>query len=155
MAKVVYGSPIDAFDKDSTLFEGLPKPQAALLMTSVTSIGTNGLQRFRTPSWPISARAWRMPGILWRVNLSNVPCVPSEGADAFAWSPDSKSLVYVSRKLKGMEYVFSTDSNLFLYNLEDGSTTLLTEGMPGYDTDPVFSPRRTHSRMAVDAYRKI
>ena len=25
MKKVVYGSPIDAFDKDSTLFEGLPK----------------------------------------------------------------------------------------------------------------------------------
>ncbi len=35
---------------------------------------------------------------------------PFGGADAFAWSPDSKSLVYVSRKLKGMEYVFSTDS---------------------------------------------
>ena len=52
------------------------------------------------------------------------PMRPFGGADAFAWSPDSKSLVYVSRKLKGMEYVFSTDSNLFLYNLEDGSTRI-------------------------------
>ncbi|MDE6027613.1 MAG: S9 family peptidase, partial [Muribaculaceae bacterium] len=55
-------------------------------------------------------------------------------------SPDSKSLIYVSRKQKGQDMVFSTDSNLYLYNLADKSTKNLTEGMPGYDTDPVFSP---------------
>ena len=68
------------------------------------------------------------------------PMRPFGGADAFAWNPDSKSLVYVSRKLKGQEYAFSTDSNLYLYELESGKTSLLTDGMPGYDTDPVFSP---------------
>jgi dipeptidyl aminopeptidase/acylaminoacyl peptidase len=68
------------------------------------------------------------------------PMRPFGDASAFAWNPDSKSLVYVCRKLKGMDYAFSTDSGLYLYELESGKTTLLTDGMPGYDTDPVFSP---------------
>ncbi len=46
----------------------------------------------------------------------------------------------MSRKLKGQEYAFSTDSNLYLYDLESGQTKNLTEDNPGYDTDPVFSP---------------
>lgn len=68
------------------------------------------------------------------------PVKPFGGIESFAWSPDSKSLVYVSRKKDGMEYAISTDSDLYLYNLADKSTRNLTEGMLGYDTNPVFSP---------------
>ncbi len=68
------------------------------------------------------------------------PMLPFGGSESFAWSPDSKNLVYVSRKKVGMEYSLSTDSNLYLYNLDNNSTTLLTEGMYGYDTAPAFSP---------------
>lgn len=68
------------------------------------------------------------------------PVKPFGGIESFAWSPDSKSLVYTSRKKTGMEYAISTNSDLFLYNLADGSTRNLTEGMYGYDTNPVFSP---------------
>ena len=73
------------------------------------------------------------------------PMRPFGGAESFAWTPDGTKLVYVSRKLKGIDYVFSTDSNLYLYDLASGNTELLTgEGYPGYDTDPVFSPDATH-----------
>ncbi len=69
------------------------------------------------------------------------PMRPFGGAESFAFSPDSKQLIYVSRKQKGMDYAFSTDSNLYLYDIAQGKTVKnLTEGMPGYDTDPVFSP---------------
>ncbi len=68
------------------------------------------------------------------------PVKPFGGVESFAWSPDSKSLVYTSRKKTGMEYAISTDSDLYLYNVADGSTKNLTEGMYGYDTNPVFSP---------------
>ena len=34
----------------------------------------------------------------------------------------------------------STNSDLYLYNLENGETRNLTEGMMGYDTAPAFSP---------------
>ena len=59
------------------------------------------------------------------------PMKPWGGIESFAWSPDSKSLVYVSRKKTGMEYAISTNSDLFLYNLADGSTRNLTEGKIG------------------------
>ena len=69
------------------------------------------------------------------------PMKPFGGIESFAWSPDSKTLVYVSRKKEGMEYSLSTDSDLYLYDLETKQTTNLTEGMFGYDTNPVFSPK--------------
>ncbi len=68
------------------------------------------------------------------------PMRPFGGVESFAWSKDSKSLVYVSRKKSGVEYAVSTNSDLYLYKLEDKTTINLTEGMMGYDTNPVFSP---------------
>ena len=68
------------------------------------------------------------------------PMKPFGGSESFAWSPDSKQLVYVSRKKTGKDYAVSTNSDLYLYDLEQQSTRNLTEGMMGYDTAPVFSP---------------
>lgn len=68
------------------------------------------------------------------------PMKPFGGIESFAWSPDGKSLIYVSRKKTGMEYALSTNSDLYLYNLADKSTVNLTEGMMGYDTAPTYSP---------------
>ena len=47
---------------------------------------------------------------------------PFGGIEEFAWSPDSKSLAYVMRKKTGRDYAISTDSDIFLYNLETGKT---------------------------------
>lgn len=68
------------------------------------------------------------------------PMKPFGGIESFAWSPDSKELVYVSRKKEGMAYAVSTNSDLYCYNLESGETRNLTEGMMGYDTNPAYSP---------------
>lgn len=68
------------------------------------------------------------------------PMRPFGGVESFAWSPDSKILVYTSRKKTGMEYALSTNSDLYAYNLTTEATTNLTEGMMGYDTNPAFSP---------------
>lgn len=67
------------------------------------------------------------------------PMRPFGGVESFAWSPDSKILVYTSRKKTGMEYALSTNSDLYAYNLTTETTTNLTEGMMGYDTNPAFS----------------
>lgn len=71
------------------------------------------------------------------------PMKPFGGIESFAWSPDSKQVVYVSRKKTGMEYAVSTNSDLYLYDLEMATTRNLTEGMMGYDTAPAFSPDGT------------
>ena len=83
------------------------------------------------------------------------PMKPFGGIESFAWTPDSKGLIYVSRKKTGVEYAISTNSDLYLYNLADNSTRNLTEGMMGYDTCPVFSPDGkylTWLSMELDGY---
>lgn len=68
------------------------------------------------------------------------PMRPFGGAESLAWSPDSKQLVYVSRKKTGKEYSLSTNSDLYLYDIATKTTANLTEGMLGYDIAPCFSP---------------
>ena len=67
------------------------------------------------------------------------PMKPFGGIESFAWAPDGKSLVYVSRKKTGLEYSLSTNSDLYQYDLATKTTRNLTEGMMGYDTAPAFS----------------
>lgn len=68
------------------------------------------------------------------------PMRPWGGVESLAWSPDSKSLIYVCRKKMGKEYAVSTNSDLYRYQLDGGTTENLTEGMMGYDTYPIVSP---------------
>ncbi len=68
------------------------------------------------------------------------PMKPFGGVESFSWTPDSKSIAYTSRKKTGLEYSISTNSDIYLYNLETQETRNLTEGMMGYDTNPTFSP---------------
>lgn len=68
------------------------------------------------------------------------PSLPFGGIEELAWSPDSKTIAYTSKKKVGMEYSLSTNSDIYLYDLETKQTKNLTEGMQGYDRNPVFSP---------------
>lgn len=72
------------------------------------------------------------------------PLRPFGGMEQIAWSPDGISLVYTARKKQGIAYAKSTNSDLYAYNLETGTTINLTEGMMGYDQNPVFSPDGTY-----------
>ncbi len=68
------------------------------------------------------------------------PVRPNGGMEQICWSPDSKFIAYTAKKTMGTEYAQNTNSDIFLYSLESGKTENLTNGMPGYDMDPVFSP---------------
>jgi dipeptidyl aminopeptidase/acylaminoacyl peptidase len=68
------------------------------------------------------------------------PLAPFGGMEQITWSPDGKTVAYTCRKKTGMAYAVSTNSDIYLYSLADGSTKNLTEGMMGYDIAPVFSP---------------
>ncbi len=68
------------------------------------------------------------------------PMKPFGGIESLAWTPDSKSITYVSRKKTGKEYSLSTNSDLYKYDLSTKKTINLTEGMMGYDTAPLYSP---------------
>ncbi len=82
------------------------------------------------------------------------PMLPWGGIESFAWTPDSKQLIYTCRKKTGKEYAFSTNSDLYLYDVASGKTVKnLTEGMMGYDTNPrVFKDKMAFLSMEHDGY---
>lgn len=94
------------------------------------------------------------------------PGEPFGGTEQLAWSTDSKQIAYTCRKKTGRDYAVSTDSDIFLYDTENGTTKNLCkpEGYKnpevdytktlgsqsvnqqegdlnvGYDVNPKFSP---------------
>jgi dipeptidyl aminopeptidase/acylaminoacyl peptidase len=68
------------------------------------------------------------------------PLMPFGGIEEISWAPNGKAIAYTCKKLKGKAYTLSTNSDVYLYNMESGETKNLTEGMPGYDRAPFFSP---------------
>ena len=73
------------------------------------------------------------------------PMLPFGGMEEFDWSPDGKSIAYTCRKKAGLEYTKSTDSDIYLYNLESGKTVNLCkiagdqDRNLGYDINPRFN----------------
>lgn len=68
------------------------------------------------------------------------PLAPFGGMEQITWSPDSKTIAYTCRKKKGLAYTLSTNSDIYLYQIDNGSVVNMTEGMMGYDVAPVYSP---------------
>jgi len=69
----------------------------------------------------------------------HAPQKPFGGDEDYIWSPDGKSIVYVSKKKAGMDYALSTNTDLYEYNLATGAAINLTDGMKGYDIQPSYS----------------
>lgn len=68
------------------------------------------------------------------------PMKPYGGIEQLAWSTDGNTIAYTCRKKTGKEYAVSTNSDIYFYHVETGTTTNMTEGMMGYDINPSFSP---------------
>ena len=75
------------------------------------------------------------------------PQKPFGGDEDYIWSPDSKSILYVSKKKTGTAYATSTNTDIYEYNIETGKTTNQTEGNLGYDTAPQFSRVNHYDRV--------
>ncbi len=110
------------------------------------------------------------------------PLAPFGGIEQMDWSPDSRYIAYTCRKKEGVAYAISTDSDIFLYDTQEGTTRNLCKSAdykapavdatktmknqsvnsaenlrnhPGYDTNPRFSPDGKHIAwlsMARDGY---
>ena len=70
----------------------------------------------------------------------DAPIMPYGGLEQISWSRDGKILAYASKKVKGKEYAVSTNSDIYIYDLETAKTTNISSFNKGYDLDPVFSP---------------
>ena len=67
------------------------------------------------------------------------PMRPWGGIEQFCFSPDGKQIAYTCRKKTGKDYALSTNSDIFLYNITNATTRNLSDGIMGYDQNPVFS----------------
>lgn len=68
------------------------------------------------------------------------PLTPDGGMEQICWSPDGNFIAYTCKKLKGRKEALSTNSDIFLYDLKNKTTTNISQSNYGYDMDPVFSP---------------
>ncbi|MCI1778396.1 MAG: S9 family peptidase [Bacteroidales bacterium] len=69
-----------------------------------------------------------------------LPLLPWNGLEQLSFSPDETHIAYSCKKLTGKQYAFSTNTDIYWYDISDGSVKNLTEEMPGYDTNPSVSP---------------
>jgi len=81
--------------------------------------------------------------ILSSDNLFELPTEPFGGAEQLSWAPDSRHIAYSCRKLCGKQYAFSTNTDIYVYDILTGATEAVTNG-GGYDTDPVWSADGKH-----------
>lgn len=77
------------------------------------------------------------------------------GMEEVTFSPDGKKIAYTSKKKVGKDFSLSTNSDIYIYDIENKSTKNLTSNNNGYDIDPVFSPDGNllvWSSMATDGF---
>lgn len=72
--------------------------------------------------------------------LFESPMKPFGGIEQLAWNTTSDKIAYTSRKKMGKEYAISTNSDIYVYDLNTKQTTNITEENKGYDTNPTYSP---------------
>ena len=76
------------------------------------------------------------------------PMEPFGGIEQLAWSNDSKQIAYTCRKKTGLEYSISTDSDIFLYNVDTKTTRNLCK--PAGYVAPKVDPTRTLAIQSVN-----
>lgn len=68
------------------------------------------------------------------------PTAPNFDEGEIAWSPDGTKIAYTSKHLSGKEDALSTNTDIFIYDIQGGDLTNITENNKGFDKYPVFSP---------------
>ena len=81
------------------------------------------------------------------------PMAPFGGIEQLAWSTDSKQIAYTCRQKEGVEYAISTDSDIFLYDVESGTAKNLCK--PAGYTAPKSDPTKTMKHQKVNSAENL
>lgn len=73
----------------------------------------------------------------------DVPTAPYYDNSEISWNNSGTAIAYTAKKLQGTQYAISTNTDIYLYDINTAKTINLTEGMMGYDKYPRFSPDDT------------
>ena len=82
------------------------------------------------------------------------PQQPFGGGEDYIWNNDGSQVLYVTKKKFGTNYATSTNTDIYAYDLNSKTTSNLTEGNKGYDTQPAYSSKGTLAwlQMETDGY---
>lgn len=69
------------------------------------------------------------------------PTKPFGGGEDYLFTPDGKSVLYVTKKQFGTAYAISTNTDIYQYEIATGTTKNVTEGRMGYDIAPAYSSK--------------
>ncbi|MEG1793863.1 MAG: S9 family peptidase [Rikenellaceae bacterium] len=69
----------------------------------------------------------------------DTPMASDFDISSVVWNHAGTQIAYSSKKIHGMEYAVTTNSDIYIYDLASGTTKNISEGMMGYDRYPVFS----------------
>lgn len=81
------------------------------------------------------------------------PVKPFGGAEQLAWSTDSKTIAYTSRKKTGINYAISTDTDIYLYNIESKQTVNICK--PANYKEPEINMTKSMKNQAVNSEEKL
>ncbi|MCC5923995.1 MAG: S9 family peptidase [Crocinitomicaceae bacterium] len=66
---------------------------------------------------------------------------PFSGLSDVTFSPDEEWLIYATKKMEGIEFATSTNSDLYAFHIMNQTTTNYTTDYKGYDTHPAFDEK--------------
>ena len=139
--KLLYAAEVVPENPNKTLFDGLPKASGKIYNDLMYRHWDTWVQSYSHIFWAEFNGEMITKGTDIMLNEPyECPMMPFGGMEQVNWNPDGKVIAYTCRKKKGMEYAKSTNSDIYLYEIEGGKTTNITEGMMGYDYAPVYSP---------------
>jgi len=154
--KIIYTKEIPIENKFEDIYKGLPKASGKLMDELMYRHWDHWVESYSHVFYADydGSKIWNDKDIIEDEPFQS-PLKPFGGIEQINWSPDGKTIAYTCKKLTGKAATLSTNSDIYLYELESGKTNNLTEGMMGFDVNPVFSPDGKYiawESMARDGY---
>ncbi|MBT4060683.1 MAG: S9 family peptidase [Lentimicrobiaceae bacterium] len=138
---VLYTKEVELEDKFKNLYEGLPLASGRLMDDLMYRHWDHWVDTYSHVFYSdyedgkLLNHKDIMEGEPWSAPLS-----PFGGVEQIEWSSDGKTIAYTCKKLVGKDATISTNSEIYFYDINNGITKNMTEGIMGFDVAPSFSP---------------
>ena len=138
---VLYTKEVELENKFKNLYEGLPLASGRLMDDLMYRHWDHWVDTYSHVFYceyedgKLISHKDIMEGEPWSAPLS-----PFGGVEQIQWSSDGKIIAYTCKKLVGKDATISTNSEIYFYEINNGITTNMTEGIMGFDVAPSFSP---------------